>query len=110
MPSDSSTTSTVLVHQASYAQRQLWFLEQLDPGRSAYNINAAVPLPPGTDPDLLRRAIAELVARHESLRTVFAERDGEPVQIVLRTADVRLAVTDLDRKSTRLNSSHVEIS
>src|SRR6266536_1045437 len=95
MPSDSSTTSTVLVHQASYAQRQLWFLEQLDPGRSAYNINAAVPLPPGTDPDLLRRAIAELVARHESLRTVFAERDGEPVQIVLRTADVRLAVTDL---------------
>ncbi|HVQ92465.1 MAG TPA: amino acid adenylation domain-containing protein, partial [Mycobacteriales bacterium] len=95
----SSLESATLVHPASYAQRQLWFLEQLDPGQPAYHINVAVELRADATPDSVRRTLAELIDRHESLRTVFVERDGAPMQVVLPSVEVELAVTDLRGQS-----------
>jgi amino acid adenylation domain-containing protein len=79
----------------SFSQQRLWFMDQLQPGSPFYNIFAAVRLTGELDVAALRRAGDEIVRRHESLRTVFASRDGEPVQIVQPPRALDLPVEDL---------------
>ncbi len=82
----------------TFAQQRLWFLARLEPENHANNIFRAVvwrgPLQAGA----LRRALAEVVRRHESLRTTFPEVDGEPRQKVAPAADLPLAVEDLSER------------
>ena len=66
----------------SFAQQRLWFLDRLAPGGSAYNIAVAVLLQGDLDVKALERSLGEIVRRHEALRTVFAEIEERPVQIV----------------------------
>ncbi len=66
----------------SYAQRRLWFLEQLDPGTDLYTIPFAVRLKGQLEVAALERALNEVVRRHEALRTRFDTVDGEPWQLV----------------------------
>ncbi|HEX7318159.1 MAG TPA: amino acid adenylation domain-containing protein [Pyrinomonadaceae bacterium] len=66
----------------SFAQQRLWFLDQFEPGNSAYNIPAAVRLKGRLDASALGRALSEVVRRHEVLRTTFALADGSPVQVI----------------------------
>ena len=66
----------------SFAQQRLWFLDRLDPDSSQYNLYSAFRFPARIAPDRLARALAEVVARHESLRTTFSEVAGRAVQIV----------------------------
>ena len=77
----------------SFAQERLWVLDRLDPGNTVYNLAPTLRLRGAIDVAALERAIAELVRRHEALRTVFAEVDGAPVQRIL-PADFTLAVID----------------
>ncbi|AGI24443.1 PpsD [Pseudomonas sp. ATCC 13867] len=67
----------------SAAQARLWFLWQMEPHSAAYNIPAAVRLRGALDEGALGRAFAALIARHESLRTVFREVEGEVQQCIL---------------------------
>ena len=67
----------------SFAQQRLWLLDLIEPGSAKYNVPVAVRLEGGLETGLLIRALAEIVRRHEPLRTVYARRDGEPVQAVL---------------------------
>ncbi|MFE5701588.1 amino acid adenylation domain-containing protein [Rhodococcus koreensis] len=69
----------------SLAQRRMWFLNQFDTSSPAYNIPMVVRLRGKLDLDALRLAVADLVARHEVLRTVYPTADGEPHQVVLPT-------------------------
>ncbi|MEV0503745.1 amino acid adenylation domain-containing protein, partial [Streptomyces spectabilis] len=80
----------------SYAQRRLWFLNRLEPDSGAYNMVLALRLTGRLDREALRAALADVMERHESLRTVFPERDGEPEQLVRATtaATVPLTLTD----------------
>ena len=67
----------------SFAQRRLWFLDQLDPGNPAYNLPAAILLTGPLDRPALAAALDGMAARHEALRTTFGPADGgdeEPVQ------------------------------
>ncbi len=79
----------------SFAQQRLWLVDRLEPGSAAYNIPEVVRLPGALDTAALRASLDALVARHEALRTVFAEQGGEPVQVVLEPAPVPLPVLDL---------------
>ncbi|HBL30620.1 MAG TPA: non-ribosomal peptide synthetase, partial [Acidobacteria bacterium] len=79
----------------SFAQQRLWFIDQLEPGSALYNIPVALRLAGPLDVAVLARALGAVVARHEALRTVFAVRDGEPVQVILPAAPVPLPVVDL---------------
>ncbi len=69
----------------SYAQQRMWFLWQLDPRSGAYNLPSAVRLSGPLDEAALEQAFACLVARHQSLRTVFAEgEDGQARQVAAK--------------------------
>ncbi|MEU9510980.1 amino acid adenylation domain-containing protein [Micromonospora sp. NPDC048170] len=79
----------------SYAQRRLWFIDRLLPGRTAYNIPFGYRIRGRLDREALRRAVDHVVDRHEILRTRIETVDGEPYQVVdtgggeLRLVDLR---------------------
>ncbi|HYR12414.1 MAG TPA: amino acid adenylation domain-containing protein, partial [Longimicrobium sp.] len=79
----------------SFAQERLWFIDRLEPGSPVYNIPAARRLGGALDEAALERALGEIVRRHESLRTVFAEADGAPVQVIAPFGGFALPVEHL---------------
>jgi amino acid adenylation domain-containing protein len=79
----------------SFAQQRLWLIDRMEPGSAAYNLPAALRLRGTLDVRALARALAEVVRRHESLRTVFGEAAGEPVQVIRAAAPVAMPIADL---------------
>ncbi|WP_194819698.1 non-ribosomal peptide synthetase [Nocardia sp. XZ_19_385] len=67
----------------SLAQQRMWFLNQFDPDSAAYNVPGAVRLIGELDTAALQQAVADVIARHETLRTVYPERDGIAYQVIL---------------------------
>ncbi|WP_238421559.1 amino acid adenylation domain-containing protein [Gordonia sp. 'Campus'] len=67
----------------SQAQTRLWFINRMAPAESTYNMSGALRLSHGVDPGILRRAVRDVLDRHEILRTVFPMVDGEPEQRIL---------------------------
>jgi amino acid adenylation domain-containing protein len=80
----------------SFAQERLWFLQQLEPGGSVYNMPFGIDLGGPLDVAALAGALSDLVRRHESLRTVFAEVSAAPVQVIRPADDVELEVVSLE--------------
>ncbi|MGA5541914.1 amino acid adenylation domain-containing protein [Mycobacterium sp. NPDC051198] len=82
----------------SYAQQRLWFLEQLQGPSPIYNMAVALRLSGHLDEDALGAALADVVGRQESLRTVFTSVDGVPQQVVLSAeqADLGWQIVDAD--------------
>ncbi|MFD6778429.1 amino acid adenylation domain-containing protein [Streptomyces diastaticus] len=76
----------------SPAQRRLWFLHGLDPADASYHIPIAVRLDGRLDTAALRESLADLTARHESLRTRVQDHEGEPCQAVLAPGEARPAL------------------
>jgi len=86
----------------SFAQARLWFLDRLGGLGSAYHISKRIPFPGELDRGALVRALDGIVARHEALRTVFAETDGVPEQrIAPAGAGFHLAEHDLSGEDDR---------
>jgi amino acid adenylation domain-containing protein len=79
----------------SFSQERMWFIQQLAPESSAYNIAAALRLTGPARRDALQHSLNEIVRRHESLRTTFGLADGQPVQIVAPPSEIQVAEIDL---------------
>ncbi|WP_330172409.1 amino acid adenylation domain-containing protein [Streptomyces sp. NBC_01498] len=83
----------------SYAQRRLWFVNELDGPSRSYNIPVVLKLDVPLDADVLAEALADVAERHEVLRTVYGAVDGEPHQRVLTGARPELTVVRTTEKS-----------
>jgi amino acid adenylation domain-containing protein len=100
----------------SFAQARLWFIEQLEPGGSAYNLPTALRLTGRLDADALGRSLNEIVRRHEALRTTFADEGGGAVQRIAAELTLPLRVIDLtgrpeeerEREAVRLSSAEAQ--
>ncbi|HEX9935592.1 MAG TPA: condensation domain-containing protein, partial [Longimicrobium sp.] len=79
----------------SFAQERLWIIDRLEPGSAVYNIPVAWRLGGALDEAALERSLGEIVRRHETLRTTFAEVDGRPVQVIAPFDGFALPVADL---------------
>lgn len=79
----------------SFAQLRLWIVQQLDPESTAYNVSKAVRLKGNLNVSVLEATLNEIVRRHEILRTVFAVKDGQPIQVVTEPRCEKLAPEDL---------------
>ncbi|MFP2934238.1 condensation domain-containing protein, partial [Pyxidicoccus sp. 3LG] len=79
----------------SFAQQRLWFLDRLEPGSAFYNVPVVSRLEGNLDVLALERSLQALVQRHEALRTVFVEENGEPVQRIQDALLLPLTLVDL---------------
>ncbi|MFJ3814317.1 amino acid adenylation domain-containing protein [Streptomyces sp. NPDC090056] len=79
----------------SHAQQRLWVVQKIESGSAAYNFPLVLRLRGPLDADAWEAALADVTARHEALRTVFAERDGRVFQRVLPAGEARPAVERL---------------
>ncbi|HEV2846695.1 MAG TPA: condensation domain-containing protein, partial [Thermoanaerobaculia bacterium] len=79
----------------SFAQERFWFLDRLEPDGSGYNMSSGVLLTGELSAPALVATLSEIVRRHESLRTVFPERNGDPVQLIQPPRPAPLPVIDL---------------
>jgi amino acid adenylation domain-containing protein len=92
----------------SYAQQRLWFLDQLEPDSSLYNVAEVVRLNGRLDTTALERGFSELVRRHESLRTCFVETDGQPTQVILPPRPFSLTVENLSAIGPDQKQAHLQ--
>jgi len=81
----------------SFAQQRMWFMDQLEPGSSAYNLAFGVRLSGLLEKEVLRRALAGVVRRHEVLRSSFPSPAGVAVQRVV--SGYELAVEEVDLRN-----------
>jgi amino acid adenylation domain-containing protein len=78
----------------SYSQERLWFLEQFEPSRGAYNVTKFIELSGRLDVVAMEQALHEIVRRHEVLRTTFSQDHGVAVEVVRE--ELRLPVREVD--------------
>ena len=92
----------------SFVQERLWFLDQLEPGGSAYNVPVALRLGGKLDAAALQAALDEVISRHESLRSTFNYADGVLEQVIQSTSPVKIRITDLQGLPQEQRGAHVE--
>ncbi|HEY3304677.1 MAG TPA: amino acid adenylation domain-containing protein [Candidatus Binatia bacterium] len=92
----------------SFAQQRLWFLDQLEPKSSAYNIPGSMRLRGSLNVAALERSLNEIVRRHAALRTTFSTIDGEPVQKIAPSLPLTLAVVDLTDRAENTRADEAQ--
>ncbi|MUG92150.1 amino acid adenylation domain-containing protein [Scytonema sp. UIC 10036] len=83
----------------SFAQERLWFLHQLEPKSTFYNISVAVRFTGRLNEMALQQSLCEIVRRHEALRTTFTTVKGQPMQVISPNVNLTTKVIDLRQLS-----------
>ncbi|GHC63193.1 non-ribosomal peptide synthetase [Streptomyces cinnamoneus] len=101
----------------SPAQQRLWFINRLEESGGNYNTGLSLRLSGEVNQDALRAALGDVVARHESLRTVFPDTDGRPRQQIISSEQAvpeltvtRVAESDLDAELSRAASADYDLA
>jgi hypothetical protein len=81
----------------SYAQRQMWVIDQMQPGTPAYNLPVAYRIRGHLDVKALENSFNEVIKRHEILRTIFTIKDNEPVQIIHPELGIKINNISLEK-------------
>ncbi|NFF81602.1 amino acid adenylation domain-containing protein [Clostridium botulinum] len=89
--------SKELLNNLSNAQKRMYFLQKMEPNLKAYNLQIRV-TNDNVDYNLLNETFNEVIARHDSLRTLFREEDGIPYQVVLDNLKYDIEFCDLSDK------------
>ena len=79
----------------SFSQERMWFINQLEPDNAAYNILTAMRLSGALDVPALKKAVQEIMRRHDALRTTIVVANGQPVQVVAATGSPEWIFDDL---------------
>lgn len=83
-------------YELSHAQKRFWVLSHLKDGSIAYSIPTAFVLEGNLEVAHFKQAFNTVIERHEILRTVFVEINGEPWQKILPSSDIRFKIKDID--------------
>ncbi len=89
----------IFLFPVSFAQARLWFLEQLVPGNSFYNVSTAARLTGSLNVTALWQTFNEIVRRHEALRTTFKMVEEQLFQVIAPSLSVPLPLVDLQQLS-----------
>ncbi|MEM1290630.1 MAG: amino acid adenylation domain-containing protein [Cyanobacteria bacterium P01_H01_bin.162] len=115
-PQTASITPRANPEQAplSFAQQRLWFVQQLEPDNTAYNVASVLRLQGDLNVSVLEQTLNALVERHETLRTRFeTTADNQPIQVVSPFQSVELPVIDLrqpqDQQRNKTNGNLAEV-
>ena len=79
----------------SFAQQRLLFLDRLEPGSPFYNVPLAISIKGDLNVAALENTFAEIVSRHEALRTTFSIDETGPVQVIAKSLTLEMPVVDL---------------
>ena len=79
----------------SFAQQRLWFLDKLEQGSPLYNIPNRFRITGTLDVPALQNSLAEIIRRHEVLRTTFHEENGQAFVRVNESQTLDLPLVDL---------------
>lgn len=79
----------------SFGQQQLWLVDQLSPGASAYNVPYPIRIRGNLNKPALQRAVDAVVGRHEVLRTMFVDLKGQPLPVVAKKWSVEMREVDV---------------
>jgi hypothetical protein len=79
----------------SFSQERLWFIHQLQPDSSTYNVSLAFRLQGLLNICALEHSLNEIIQRHEALRTTFLASENKPVQVIAPSLNLMLPVVDL---------------
>ena len=91
----------------SFSQERLWFIQQLQPDSSAYNVSLAFRLQGLLNILALEDSLNEIIQRHEALRTTFLASENQPVQVIAPNLNLTLPVVDLQELSERERETQV---
>ncbi|OKI20876.1 non-ribosomal peptide synthetase [Streptomyces sp. CB03911] len=94
----------------SFAQQRLWLIDRMEGPGPLYNVPVALRLHGGLDLAALEAALADVVERHESLRTVVVEADGEPCQLVLPADKARPVLEVVDCRASGAGAAAEEFA
>src|SRR3954452_18373138 len=89
-----SSTQEMICFSSSFAQQRLWFIDQMTPGKATYNLPGALRVTGKLDVAVLKKALEEVLRRHETLRTRFVSVQGEAQQVIEDQVKVQLPIVD----------------
>jgi amino acid adenylation domain-containing protein len=94
----------------SYAQERLWVLTKFENASKAYHMPAAFEVEGELNTSVLEEAILNVIDRHESLRTLFKEKNGSPYQLIVSAQELNFKITEISLEKEDIVEDYLQNS